>query len=80
MTKVMLEMEPEQVDAIIVQELKSELERFEHDVELRANGEGMAIFDNDPMKDVEYILEHIRALKTVLEYYGVPGEDFDPEV
>ena len=80
MPKVMIEMEHEQVDAIIIQELKSGLEGFEHDVELRANGEGMAIFDSDPIKDVEYILEHIRAFQTVLEYYGVPGEDFDPEV
>ena len=80
MRKVMIEMEHEQVDAIIVQELKSEIEAFESSVEARAEGGGMAIFDSDPLKDVEYILEHIRAFKTVLKYYGVPGEDFDPEV
>lgn len=72
--KVMVEMEDEQVDSIIVQELKYDLETFERDLEDRANGEGMAVFDSDPIKDVEYILEHIRAFRTVLEYYGVNSE------
>lgn len=80
MSKVMIEMEDEQVDAIVIQELKIALAGFEQGIEERSNGEGLAFFDHDPIKDVDYLLDYVRAFKTALEYYGVPSEDFNSEV
>ena len=68
--KITFEMEDEQVDAILVQEMKRNLESFERDLELRSDGEGLSIFDSDPMMDVLYIQEYINAFKLVLDYYG----------
>lgn len=70
MSKVTFEMEDEQVDAIIIDELKSAIDSFEKDLEFRSEGLGLAIFDNDPVKDVSYIQEYISAFKLVLDYYG----------
>lgn len=80
MQKVMIELEDEQVDAIVIQELKNAIESFEQSIEERSNGESLAFFDSDPIKDVNYLVEHVRAFTTVLEYYGVPGEDFNRKV
>ena len=70
MSKITFEMEDEQVDAIIIHELKSAIDSFEKDLEFRSEGLGLAIFDNDPVKDVSYIQEYISAFKLVLDYYG----------
>jgi bifunctional DNA-binding transcriptional regulator/antitoxin component of YhaV-PrlF toxin-antitoxin module len=70
MSKVMIEMEDEQIDAIVIQELKNAIESFEQSIEERSNGEGLAFFDNDPIKDIDFLLDHVRAFTTVLEYYG----------
>lgn len=70
MSKIMIEMEDEQIDAIVVQEMEKCIKGFERDLELRTEGEGLAIFDNDPIKDIQYIQEHISAIKLVVKYYG----------
>lgn len=80
MQKVMIELEDEQVDAIVIQELKNAIALFEQSIEERSNGEGLAWYDNDPIKDVNYLVEKVRAFTTVLEYFGVSGEDFNSEV
>lgn len=80
MQKVMIELEDEQVDAIVIQELKNAIALFEQSIEERSNGEGLAWYDNDPIKDVNYLVEHVRAFTTVLEYFGVSGEDFNSKV
>lgn len=80
MQKVMIELEDEQVDAIVIQELKNAIVSFEQSIEERSNGEGLAWYDNDPIKDVNYLVEQVRAFTTVLEYFGVPGEDFNRKV
>lgn len=80
MQKVMIELEDEQVDAIVIQELKNAIASFEQSIEERSNGEGLAWYDNDPIKDVNYLVEKVRAFTTVLEYFGVSGEDFNSEV
>ena len=67
--KITFEMEEEQVDAILIQELKRSIEMFESDLDNRSNGTGPGIFDNDPVKDVLYIQEYIAAFKLILEYY-----------
>ena len=80
MQKVMIELEDEQVDAIVIQELKNAIASFEQSIEERSNGEGLAWHDSDPVKDVNYLVEQVRAFTTVLEYFGVSGEDFNRKV
>lgn len=70
MSKIMIQMEDEQVDSIVVQEIKNCIKRFERDLELQTDGKGLAIFDNDPVKDVLYIQEYIDAFSLVVKYYG----------
>lgn len=70
MTKIMIEMEPEQVDAIMVSELKWHIESFGKDLKRREKGEGLSIFDDDPKADVVYLNEYIEAFGLVLDYYG----------
>jgi len=68
--KYNIEMEPEQVNAIIIQELNQTIDGFKRDLALRNIGEGMAIFDCDLEKDVQCIQEYISALQRVVKYYG----------
>ena len=70
MSKITFELEDEQVDAIVIQELKWAIDSFEKDLEIRSEGRPLAIFDNDPVKDVTYIQEYISAFKLVLDWYG----------
>jgi hypothetical protein len=70
MNKIMIEMEDEQVDAIVVQELKNALDGFERSIEERSNGEGLAFFDHDPAVDVMYIQKYIDAFRLAVDYYG----------
>jgi hypothetical protein len=68
--KVTFEMEDEQVDAIIVQQLKQSIEGLEQSLEERSNGDGICVFDSDPVKDIQYISEYISAFKLALDWYG----------
>jgi hypothetical protein len=70
MNKIMIEMVDEQIDAIVVQEIKNCIKGFERDLELRKEGKGLAIFDNDPVVDMMYIEKYIDAFRLVLEYHG----------
>ena len=70
MNKIMIEMVDEQIDAIVVQEIKNCIKGFERDLELRTDGKGLAIFDNDPVVDVMYIQKYIDAFRLVVDYYG----------
>lgn len=70
MSKITFELEDEQVDAIVIQQLKWAIDSFEKDLEMRSEGRSLAIFDNDPVKDVSYIQEYISAFKLVLDWYG----------
>jgi len=72
MSKITFGLEDEQVDAIIIQELKWTIDTFEKDLEFRSEGVGLSIFDSDPVKDVTYIQEYISAFKLVLDWYGGP--------
>ena len=66
-----IEIEPEQVDAIIVNELKWAIANFEEDILSYETGKGhISVFDTDPIKDVQMLSEHVAAFKKVLEYYG----------
>jgi DNA topoisomerase VI subunit A len=68
--KVTFEMEEQQVDSIIIQDIKRNLKEFEEDLELRADGKGLAIFHEDPVKDVAQISQYISAFELILDYYG----------
>lgn len=70
MAKVTIELEDEQIDAIILKELKWGIDKMEEDLEHRANGVGMCVFDNDPVKDIQYINQYISAFKLIYDYYG----------
>jgi len=70
MSKVTFELEDEQVDTIVIQELKWAIIRFEEDLKNRSEGQGPGVFDSDPVKDVAYIQEYISAFKLVLDWYG----------
>mgnify|MGYP000241490826 CR=1 FL=1 len=70
MSKVMLEMEFEQIAAIMISELKRQIETFRKDLERREKAEGVCI-DNDPYADLDaYLNAHIEAFSLVLDYYG----------
>lgn len=68
--KMTFELEDEQVDAILVQQLKQTIEGLEESLEERANGVGISVFDSDPVKDIQYINEYISAFKLALDWYG----------
>ena len=70
MNKIMIEMVDEQIDAIVVQEIKNCIKGFERDLELRKEGKGLVIFDNDPVVDMMYIEKYIDGCRLVLEYHG----------
>ncbi len=68
MSKVMIEVESEQIDAIMISELKRHIETFRKDLERREKGD---IFDNDPYADLDaYLNKYIEAFGLVLDYYG----------
>lgn len=69
MNRITVEMEDDQIDSIVSQELKRQIEYFEGSFEERSNGEGIAMYDSNPVKDVVYIQDYLSAFKTVLEYY-----------
>jgi len=60
-----IELEHEQVDAIMVQELTRQIDDF------RANKHPlcMTIFDDDPVKDAVLIRQQIDAMRLVREWY-----------
>lgn len=65
-----IELEPEQVDAIVVQELQEALDGFIRSVNARRTGEEtLPIFWHDVEADCDTIEDHISAFKMVLEYY-----------
>lgn len=68
--KMTFELEDEQVDAILVNQLKQTIVGLEESLEQRANGDGLSIFDSDPIKDIQYINEYISAFKLALDWYG----------
>ena len=60
----------EQVDTIIVTELKKQVDVLNQDLERREAGHGLAIFEHDADKDVAMIRDRIRNFEQVLDYYG----------
>lgn len=66
MSKLTIELEPEQIDVIVVADLKWHLDRFRQDLKL----DKPRIFHLDPVKDKKKIKKMILAIRRVLSYYG----------
>jgi len=60
----------EQVDYIIVSELRKQIDDLNRNLEQREAGHGVAIFEHDIDKDVALIRDRVRSFEQVLEYYG----------
>ena len=60
----------EQVDFIIVSELKKQVDDLNQSLERRKAGNGIAVFEHDTDKDVAMIRDRIRSFEQVLDYYG----------
>jgi len=76
--KYTIEMECEQVDAILVQTLKDQYLSLRYDLDLRlANDESLVwgVFDKDKDADCVKIQSHIDAIAKVLSYY-MAAEDY----
>ena len=66
MSKITIELEPEQIDVIVVEDLKWHLDRFRQDLKL----DKPRIFHVDPVKDKKKIKKMILAMRKVLSHYG----------
>ena len=60
----------EQVDYIIVSELKKQVDDLNRNLEQREAGHGIAVFEHDIDKDVAMIRDRVRSFEQVLEYFG----------
>lgn len=69
-SKIFVELEVEQLESIVVQELKYARENLINDSIRRQNGVGMAVFDMNKAADIRAINKHIKALELILNYYG----------
>lgn len=68
-----IEMTDEQIDHIIVSQLRDSRERFLEDIESTKNGRNANIFFyNEPEKDIAEIQQHIDAITLLLSWYGIP--------
>ena len=71
-----IDLEYEQVDAILVQVLKEQYSSFKDDLDLRQSDDdtGPGIFDNDKDADCAEIQNHMDAVAKVLSYNMVFGD------
>ena len=60
----------DQVDYIIVSELRKQIDDLNRSLEQREAGHGVPIFEHDIDKDVAMIRDRVRSFEQVLEYYG----------
>lgn len=59
------------VNDIIGESLADTLSYLLESINHRQNGGSLAYYDNDPVKDVEYIQEKVNAVREVLDLYGI---------
>jgi hypothetical protein len=73
-----IELEYEQVDALIVTALKSQFSRLKHELNLRLSDDytGPGIFNNDKDADCAEIQNHMDAVAKVLSY-NMAFEDYE---
>jgi len=72
--KVKIELEPEQIDAIVISELKSAIDGLERNLDDIAEWDDsedyFGVFNNNPAKDALEITARLSALKVAYEYFG----------
>lgn len=73
MSKVTIEIEQEQIDAIIRTELKDFIGYFEADLARCEENKKGAIFSMDYEEDRKELKKHIKAFKRVLKYFSGEG-------
>lgn len=72
-----VDLEPEQVDSIIIQEMRYHIDSLERDYQTASSGgDYLGVFDNDPIQDALMISEHIEAFEKVLRYYTAESTIF----
>ena len=67
MAKVTVELDSEQIDLIMVQDLKWQLSSLKNSLKK----DRPLIFETDPVEDKKKIKEMISAMKMVLSWYGI---------
>jgi len=60
----------EQVDYIIVKELRKQMDSLSTSLMQRQEGHGTAVFEHDVDKDIAMIRDRVRSFEQVLEYFG----------
>jgi hypothetical protein len=60
----------EQVDFIIVCELRKQIDDLNRNLERREAGYGTAVFEHDVDKDIAMIRDRVRSFEQVLDYFG----------
>ena len=66
-----IELVDEQVDAIVVAELKSMYDGLYNNLQSRMDGTGYVYMDHDKDKDIAIMRELMRSVSMVLDYMGV---------
>jgi hypothetical protein len=61
----------EQVDAIVVAELKSMYDGLYNNLQSRLNDEGFIYMDHEKYKDIALMRDMLRSVSMVLDYMGV---------
>lgn len=72
--KKTIELDWEQVDQIVIDELKQHLELIQADLSRRIQGQIGGIFEHDFDLDKKIAKKHIKAFKLILSYYGIKDE------
>ena len=62
-----IQLEYEQVDAIVITELKSTYENMKKDYEKEG---GMRVFVNDIEEDRKKIMKYMKSLERIIKWYG----------
>jgi hypothetical protein len=68
-SKTFIELEWEQIDSIVLQELKRHYPLMLNDYNKRKE-EGGAIFEDDKEKDLKVIKKHLKSFERLIKYYG----------
>ena len=65
-----IEITDDNLESILIQELRNTKEMLESDLETG----GIAVFEIDPKKDKKELKKHIKAINLILNYYGYYDE------
>ena len=77
MTEVNLEIDTLVLDQLTISNLRDVKDSLVNLLELRSDGEGDALFDENPILDIVAISEYISAIDKIVEYLELPAEEED---